>query len=211
MKRKISQIFVIVLVAGSLASCGQSEYTKLVKRELAKNVRYDSLFLTFKFNDTQTDFYTKGWEQNRLGLIRQGPKNQNVEYMMKSQDTTKSNIQMLFFPEFDENQLIKKMEMYLKYTAWSPVSKGYKSDVLLPVAIDTLMNWYGGNEFMEVKFPKDSVSMWVKVDGNRQISLTAINEAEIKAVISDLTWEKPKPKDNSADPSKEIPEQDQNM
>jgi hypothetical protein len=210
MKRKISQIFVIVLTVVALASCGQSEYTKLVKRELAKNVRYDSLFLTFKFNDTKTDFYTKGWEQNRLGLIRQGPKNQNVEYMMQSQDSTKSNIQMLFFPEFDENEQIRKMELFFRYQLWNPTSSNYSAQELLPVTIDTLMNWYSGNEFIEVKFPKDSVSLWVKVDGNRQISITTLVDGELKAVITDLTWEKPQPKENN-DSGVEAPDQDQNM
>lgn len=210
MKRRISQFLLVTLAVIALGSCGQSEYTKLVKRELAKNVRYDSLFLTFKFNDTQTEFYTKGWEQNRLGLIRQGPKNQNVEYMLRSQDSTKSNIQMLFFPEFDEQERIRKMELFFRYQLWNPTSSNYSAQELLPVALDTLMNWYGGNEFIEVKFPKDSVSLWVKVDGNRQISITTLQDGELKAVITDLTWEKPQPK-KGKNSSEEPSESDQNM
>lgn len=210
MKRRISQLVLVVIVVFTLVSCGQSEYTKLVKRELARNERFDSLFLTFKFNDTRTEFYTKGWEQNRLGLIRQGPKNQNVEYLMRSQDNTKSNIQMLFFPEFDEKERIRKMELFFRYQLWNPTSSNYSAQELLPVTLDSLMSWYGGNEFIEVKFPKDSVSLWVKVDGNRQISITTLQDGELKAVITDLTWEKPEAKDDN-NSSEEASESDQNM
>jgi hypothetical protein len=210
MKKSSSWVFVFILSILVLAGCVQSDYTKLVKRELSKNVRYDSLFLTFRFNDTRTEFFTKGWEQNRLGLIRQGPSNQNVEYMMNSQDSTKSGIQMLFFPEFDDQEQIKKMELFFRYRLWSPTSSRFSSKDLLPATMDTLMSWYGGNEFLEVKFNQDSVSLWVKVDGNRQISLSPVSESEVKAIFSDLTWVKPKEQEVDSS-NRSIGNEDENM
>lgn len=166
-----------------LMSCQQSEYEKLVKKELASGIKYDSIFLNFNFGDSREAFFSKGWNQNKKGLIRQGPKNMTVEYMMVPEDSLQSRIQMLFFPEFDDDNRINRMDLTFKYMGWAPWNRRYFSDSLMFAIQDTLISWYGGNEFIPVQFEDENETLWVKVDGNRRITLKIYNEQEVAGVI----------------------------
>lgn len=129
-----------------LGSC-TSEYTELVRQELSSGIEYDSILLGNEFGDQHKDFFTKAWTLNKDGLVRQGPKNQTIQYDLVAEYSTRSSIRFLFYPNFDEDERIKEMELTIDYQGWSPWTNLYKSDSL-PVAMrDTIMQWYGGNEF----------------------------------------------------------------
>lgn len=163
-----------------------SPYERLVKRELNSGQVNDSLFLTFKFGDSREDFFKKGWEQNKMGLIAQGPRNMNIKYVMPNSEKGNSPIQMLFYPIFDEDQKIKTMNISFNYTGWAPWNRKFFSDSLAYAVQDSLMNWYGGNPFLEVPLEAQENSIWVKVDGNRLISLGIADEQNVKGYIKDL-------------------------
>lgn len=168
-----------------LFSCDGSGYEATLKAEYDKKVRNDSLFLGFSFGDTRQEFFTHGWEVNKKGLIQQGRKNNTVSHILRSEDGS-SDIEMFFFPEFDDETKIKSMPMYMVYTGWAPWNRRLFSDSLLIAAKDTLMNWYPGNGFNSYTDEKNNVEVWYKVDGNRQITMGVVDEKEVKIVIKDM-------------------------
>lgn len=184
--RKIDWTLILIFIV-VLMSCQKSKVAGLVERELASGVIYDSIFLQFKFGDTREEFFAKGWEQNKKNLIAQGPENRNIQYILTPPDSTQSRILMLFFPEFDKHMKIKKMDLQFGYLAWAPWNRQYFSDSLLFAIQDTLLNWYGGNEFLLIpKKDEATKDVWVKVDGNRLISLAIKNDQRIEGYIKDL-------------------------
>lgn len=170
-----------------LMACTESEYSRLVKRELATGQRKDSIFLSFRLGDTRKEFYAKGWEINKTGQIRQGPGNNNIEYLMPDERPGHSSIQMLFFPDFSKGDTIRQMNLSFTYTGWFPVNNQFHPDTLLVALKDTLMNWYGGNPFLLISRHQQPKDLWVKVDGNRQITLYSDGFKEVVGKIEDIS------------------------
>lgn len=177
---KVLMIFLVIM----MSSC-QSDYTKLVKRELASGKQNDSLFYRLKFGQTRSYFFKNCWELNKKKLLSQGPNNGYVQAFLYPQDTTDRihDIRMLFYPRFDPNDKIMAMDVIFSYVAWAPWNKDLHADKLLPRVQDTLMKWFPGNKFMHVK---DSIL--VKVDGNRQIQLTEGSDRDVSVLIEDLNY-----------------------
>lgn len=157
---------VLVLV---LAGCLESEYTRLVKSELAREVTFDSLLFQINFNDSRSDFYSKCQRLNQQKLVTQGPSNAAVQYVFVDsvlhQEPT--SIRMLFYPKFDEKDKIMAMDFEFSYLAWAPWNKKLQSDQLQPKVLELLEIWYGGNDFITINL--DDKEIPVKVDANRRI------------------------------------------
>lgn len=168
-----------------LISCG-SDYDRLVRNELASKVDNDSLFLTFRFGETKKEFFARGWKVNSEGKIKQGPKNQTVEYTLTPQDSTSSPIQMLFFPQFTDDDALSVMDVTFAYTAWFPSTKRFYSDHLIMALQDTMMNWYGGNKFIHIQREKPLTDLYVKVDGNRQLTMYIKDDIHVVMKMEDL-------------------------
>ncbi|MEQ8474163.1 MAG: hypothetical protein RIC35_23410 [Marinoscillum sp.] len=187
MKRIDLTVGVLISLA-LLSSCNKSKVTRAIENELASGVKYDSLFLNFKFGDTREQFFANGWEQNKKNLIAQGPENRNIQYILTPEDSTKSRILMLFYPDFDTDLKVKKMDLQFGYMSWAPWNPQFFSDSLMFAIQDTLMSWYGGNEFLLIpKKEKRTKDVWVKVDGNRLISLAIKNDQRIEGYIKDMS------------------------
>ena len=184
---KISLLFIFVL----FFSCSGSEYTQLVKREMAKGVVYDSLLFDMKFGQHKQEFFQKCWQLNQKGIISNGPGNKSVKYMLpqQSETNTEKNITLLFFGDFNENKIMTGMEYQFYYNAWSIWNKKLQSDKLVPVVMDSLIKWYPGNDFIQVPLKRDSTEIFVKVDGNRRITIRPLDDDKIvKAKIDDLRY-----------------------
>ena len=157
---------VLVLV---LAGCLESEYTRLVKRELAREVTLDSLLFQINFSDSRADFYSKCKKLNQQKLVTQGPNNASVQYVfvdsVMHQEPT--SIRLLFYPKFDEKDKIMAMDFEFSYLAWAPWNKKFQSDQLRPKVLELLENWYGGNDFISINL--DDKEIPVKLDANRRI------------------------------------------
>ena len=183
---KRSDWFAMGLILSMIVGCENgSKFEHLVEKELSSGQRNDSLFLNFYFGITREEFFSRGWEQNKQGLIAQGPRNQNIKYIMPNKEKGNSPIQMLFYPVFDDQNKIKTMNLTFNYSGWSPWGRKYFSDSLAIALQDTLERWYGGNEF--VLMPVEEKEVWVKLDGNRLISLTIEDEQYVRGFIKDLT------------------------
>jgi hypothetical protein len=129
----------------------------------------------------QKDFYTKCWELNKKGLIRQGTNNATVEYVLRGE--LKHPGTMNFYPKFKEGK-IYEMPVKFVYTGWAPWNRELSSEKL---QMDVL-EWYNklyGRGFMEVKHPQMG-SAYIKIDGNRRISIYKENDLYVWALFTDL-------------------------
>ena len=174
----------------SLVSCSESEYSKLVKTEMAKGIMHDSLFLGMKFGQTQKEFFDKCWKLNKDKRVTNGA-NSFVEYKLpvKEGDDLKNNMTMLFYGIFNEEKVMTGMKLQFSYDAWSLWNKSLQSDELIHVVKDTLQSWYPGNDFLKIEIRKDKAELFVKVDGNRRLTIKPLDEAKIvKAQIDDLRY-----------------------
>ncbi|MCB0840801.1 MAG: hypothetical protein KDD99_29235 [Bacteroidetes bacterium] len=181
-----TRIIFLLLIAGIIISgCGfQSEYTRLVTRELASGVRNDSLFLGIHFGMTSKEFYLHCWDLNEKQLVRQGNRNMTVEYQVEDLEYPAS---MNFYPDFHEDK-IYEMPVSFMYLAWAPWNQEMSSDSLQEDVMALLMDWYGGNPFIKVEHPQKG-AVHVKVDGNRRI-LIQKEEVEVEVRFTDMLVER---------------------
>ncbi len=172
-------------------SCSGSEYSQLVRREMAKGVIHDSLLFDLKFGQHKQDFFRSCWQLNQKGLVSQGPGSKSVKYELPidADAPLATSITLLFFGDFNEENIMTGMDLEFYYNAWSLWNKSLQSDMLLPVVMDSLKKWYPGNDFIRVPLKNDSLEIYVKVDGNRRITIKPIDhEKTIKAKIDDLRY-----------------------
>ena len=184
--RKLIDAVLAVLI---LASC-ESDYTKMVKKELASGVRKDSLVFGIKFGDTRKEFFNKCWQLNKKGLVTNGPKNMMVEYMLNDSmfHENPTKVRFLFYGTFDDHDNLNGMDSEFAYPAWSPWNQQYSSDSLLVKTREIVLDWYRGNAFVEVPMQNEP-NLWVKVDGNRRIVLKKLDQQSVSMKIHDLLHE----------------------
>lgn len=158
---------------------------------MAKGVVYDSLLFDMKFGLQKQEFFQKCWQLNQKGIISNGPENKWVKHKLpsKADSLSTQNITMLFFGDFNEKKIMTGMDFQFYYNSWSLWNKDLQSDKLLPVVMDSLKKWYPGNDFINVPLKKDSLEVFVKVDGNRRITIRPLDDEKIvKAKIDDLRY-----------------------
>lgn len=186
-KIMINAGWVIVLMV-AICSCGEKtkSYKELVEQEKASGKKVDSLFMGFYFGMTSKDFYGYCWELNKKGIIRDGNNNTMVLYKM---DTGLNHpAEMNFYPDFYENK-IAKMRVEYSYDGWAPWNKNLYADSLIPQVLKLYERWYpDGNKFIRITNP-DKGTIYVKVDGNRRITIGAFNDRIVKVDFSDLNIE----------------------
>jgi hypothetical protein len=163
-KYPISFFFVSIFLTG----CIQSEYTKMVKSELAKGVRHDSILLGIRLGDTQSEFRDKCFALNRKHLATEGP-GFYVQYLFEDSlsHNKPTSIRLLFKPDFDNKDRITDMDLKFNYLGWAPWNRQYQSDSLKIRIIKMLERWYAGNKFVTAHTGDKDIP--VKVDGNRRI------------------------------------------
>lgn len=186
MKFKINNnYYFLIVLAFTLLSC-ESEYSKLVKKELATGIKNDSLFFGMKFNDTKQEFFDICQELNNNELVSHGPENKFVEYTIKATNDDGSSIQMLFYGIFSKKNIMTGLNMRFSYNAWSPWNNKLNADKLIPSIKDTLRKWFPGNEFIKVDLKELNNEVYVKIDGNRQIKMYTLDKKVVVVKIEDL-------------------------
>jgi len=184
MKLKKYKIILIFLLVIGFISC-QSDYTKLVKKEIASGKQNNNVFHGLEFGQTKKDFYRICWDLNKAGIATHGPSNSYVQTILEPKDSTavKERIIMLFYAKFNPEDIITAIDVKFAYSAWAPWNKDLQSDKLFPVVQDSLLKWYPGNPFIKTK--NDAI---VKVDGNRQIRIKKETTKDVSVVIEDLSY-----------------------
>ena len=172
-------------------SCKKSEYAELVKSEMAKNIVNDSLIFGMKFGDTKQDFFDQCWKLNNQKLVTHGPNNNFVQYdlPLKEGDSSIYAKTMLFYGVFDDEKIMRGMDMQFSYVAWSLWNESLKANKLVPVVMDSLLAWFPGNDFISVVPEKSDKEIFVKVDGNRRIIIEPLkNDKDVDVRIDDLRF-----------------------
>lgn len=166
LKLPVSLLVLMILVSG----CFESEYTRLVKAEMKKGIRYDSLLMGLKFGDTRNHFQGVCFDLNKAGKISAGVSG-TIQYIIKDSLTHLGHpdIRLLFVPGFDKQDKIVNLDLKFTYTGWAPWNKSLQADSLAVVVQKIIMKWYGGNQFIIAKLNGEEIP--VKVDGNRRMSL----------------------------------------
>ena len=180
-------IFFIALII----SCQNvSEYERIVKDEMARGVYTDSLQFGLTIGDMKKTFFTKAWELNADGKVTHGPNNEFIAYEIENMPEGK-RVNHLFYGIFNENDIMTGLDMRFYFLGWAPWNEELQSDKVLPVAMDKLMEWYPGNNFISIEnenFPNET---FVKIDGNRQILIHIIDEKDVRAQLLDLRYKYP--------------------
>jgi hypothetical protein len=172
-----------------VCSCSYSpaeEYNRQVKKELATGRRIDSLFMGINFGMTSKAFFGYCWEMNKKGVFTDGSNNTMVLYKIVS--ALRYPASMNFYPDFYDNK-IYHMRVTFQYNGWAPWNKALFADSLLPDVLKMYKKWYpNGNEFIEMT-DKSRGTIYVKVDGNRRITLGRFDDMIVKADFMDLLIE----------------------
>lgn len=177
--------YFLIALTFTILSC-ESEYSKLVKREISAGVKNDSLFFGMKFNDTKQEFFDICQELNNKKMVTHGPQNKFVEYTIKPNKEGESSIQMLFYGIFDKERIMTGLNMRFSYNGWSPWNEKYYADELIPKLKDTLKKWFPGNEFIKVDMKELKKVAFIKIDGNRQIKMYSLDNKVVSVKIEDL-------------------------
>lgn len=179
-------VFLILIFVGCSRNKDKNSYTELVKSELASGKRYDSIFFGIYLGMTGKEFFRHCWEMNKKGLFTDGRGNTAVLYRLNHNEL-KYPASMNFYPEMDQGK-INKMSVLFQYDAWAPWNKDLFSDSLLPDVLNLYNKWYvNGNPF--INFGKKENSIYVKVDGNRRITIRKQNDMDVKVEYIDLLAE----------------------
>ena len=81
------------------------------------------------------------------------------------------------------------MRVGFQYNAWAPWNKAQFSDSLLPDVLKMYKKWYPeGNDFIKI-VDKTKGTIYVKVDGNRRITIGRFNDMLVKVDYTDLLVE----------------------
>jgi hypothetical protein len=186
MKTRFYRLLMIFISGLIISACTpQAKYDRMLKRELASGVRNDSLFLGLYFGMPEKEFYTHCWELNQKGMIMQGETNTTAEY--KLDKVLKYPAVMDFYPNFLQGK-ISEMPVSFKYTGWTPWNKNLSSANLQ----NEVLKWYEktyGEGFIKVRHPTHGIA-YVKINGNRRITIFVADELHVMSLFTDLTVKK---------------------
>ena len=184
-------IFCLLVLTPFLACEIESEYSKLLKKELKSGKSFNDLVLGLKIGQTKDDFYKICADLNQKKLITSGARNLYPEYILYPKDSVKNGkkIRMSFMGIFDNDRIMKGMDIRFNYYSWIAWREEYNSDNLINEIKDTLQLWYPGNNFIEIDLKLDSKNnlAYVKIDGNRQITMYKIDGRDVAVIIEDVS------------------------
>ena len=184
-------IFCLLILTPFLACEVESEYSKLLKKELKSGKSFNHLVLGLKIGQTKDDFYKICADLNKKKLITSGARSLYPEYILYPKDSVENGkkIRMSFMGIFDDDRIMKGMDIRFNYYSWIAWREEYNSDNLINEIKDTLQLWYPGNNFIEIDLKLDSKNnfAYVKIDGNRQITMYKIDGRDVAVIIEDLS------------------------
>ena len=189
---RLNKIVFFLLILTPLLACEiESEYSKLLKKELKSGKTFDDLVLGLKIGQTKDDFYEICADLNKKKLITSGARNLYPEYILYPKDSVENGkkIRMSFMGIFDNDRIMKGMDIRFNYYSWIAWREEYNSDNLINEIKDTLQLWYPGNNFIEIDLKLDSKNnlAYVKIDGNRQITMYKIDGRDVAVIIEDVS------------------------
>lgn len=137
----ISLSSILILPTVGLQSCNSAG--------VSSDAKQDSIFWDFHFGMDRKEFYEICADLNKQGKVIQGNKNVSVAYL----DTTnfKSQVEVNFYPNFNEQDKIYQMPVRMNYSFWAPWNKQLRADSL----VAELVNQFERNEGYTFTSSKD--------------------------------------------------------
>lgn len=172
-REKKSYLILLSLLIGGITACQETpeeQYIRMEEKELESGIRYDSLFRGIHFKMEKKEFMDYCFNMNLQDEFRQGGIRSGSWVECKLIDELKYPAAINFFPKFRDNK-ITEMEAAIYYDNVRMGTQVPKGDSLLHDVLQLMEKWYGTG-FMKIDSPyfyKDDV--YVKVDGNRRITL----------------------------------------
>ncbi len=190
MKKLRTQLYAITLVVVSCVAAGCKDsvtYYKLVERELATNIRNDTLLHGIQFGMNKREFFAHCWELNKKGVYKEGAGNTTVFYEMERNDK-KYNVN--FYPNFSDGK-ITELPVEYTYPAFAPWNPKYSIDLLHKEIVELYIEQYG-KDYLEIVSKKpDQDIAFVWINGNRRISVYKnVSRNSVIARYFDLSSEK---------------------
>ncbi|MEX2346648.1 MAG: hypothetical protein WD604_13590 [Balneolaceae bacterium] len=174
--------FPVALLLIFTAACEQkTEYERLVQRELDSGVRHDSLFLGYYLGMERQDFLDHSWELNQQNIVTG-----DAQVQYKLQDLS-GIVNMRFYPDF-KNDKIYRIPVEVHFESWAIWNREFYSDSLITQLIDKYEEDYGPG-FIHTVHPELGKESWIKVDGNRRISIYRQSDMKARIEFLDLTAE----------------------
>lgn len=186
-------VFIILcMLIGCSEDSEMDKYNTLAKKELASNKKVDSIFLGIHFGMTQEKFFAYCWEMNKKGIFTDGNDGMgNMTVLYKLNKELKYPASMNFYPDFN-GSIIWRMRANFQYDGWGPWTKHMTADSLLPDVLSLYKKWYNdGNSFIQIN-DKTRGILYVKVDGNRRITIGKYDDVLVKVEYTDMLAEKNK-------------------
>jgi hypothetical protein len=186
---KIHNISLILVFCFFLSCQEESKYSKILKKELKSGKVYNDLIFDIKIGQTRDDFFKKCYELNQKKLITSGGRELYPEYIMypKDESNNSKKIKMSFFGIFDDDNIIKGLDLRFNYYTWSSWNKELSSDYLIEEIRDTLLLWFPGNNFFALDLENDEKFAYIKIDGNRRIRVYKIDAKDVAVKIEDIS------------------------
>jgi len=176
--------FILIAMLIMMGCTPRQKYEAMVRKGIASGERYDSLFLGLRLGMTSKDFYSKCWEMNKQGLIRQGNSNTTVLYRINEFG---DEVEMNFYPNFKDDKIYEMPAQY-NYSGWSPWTKRWFADSLQLKLLKKYEEWYGEG-FIKVEHGFYGAA-YIKVDGNRRITIYKKDDQFVGVIFTDLLVEK---------------------
>jgi hypothetical protein len=190
MKLAGSIFIVLFMLIACSEDSGMNKYNDLIKKELASNKRVDSIFLGIHFGMTQQSFFMHCWEMNKKGILTDGnDPTGNMTVLHKLGKELKYPASMNFYPDFQDST-IWKMRVDFHYDGWVPWNKALGADSLVQDVLKMYKKWYSeGNSFIQIDDEKRG-TVYVKVDGNRRITIKKYDDVFVNVDYIDMLVEK---------------------
>jgi hypothetical protein len=169
----------ILLITMLVACDDRSEYERLVDRELERGVRYDSLFLGYKLGMHRQDFLDYSWKLNQQRVVTGGAQ---VHYKMEDLSAAATKI---FYPDFREDR-IYRMPVEISFDSWAIWNREFHSDSLIVQLLKKYEDTYGEG-FIYTYHPDLGTDAWIKVDGNRRITIYPKDDRTARVEFLDLS------------------------
>ncbi len=178
MLSKINLLSLVTLLSTVLmVSCGsEPTYDEVVKAELARTERFDSIAYGVNLGMTFDDFKWRCLLQNRAGVFK--PNSTSNAVQLTFEEGFSYPVHFEFFPADITGQydIIEKYDATIKYRDFSQYNKEMSMEKLVKETINYFQKGYGGRNFFKVPKKGDPWVKYnyVKIDGNRKIILIPI-------------------------------------
>lgn len=162
----------------------QQAYENLLKKEAEKKEQVDSIFFGVYLKMTANSFWDYCNKMFKAGIFKGS---YDYQVAVQLDRPFKKPVMLKFYPSF-EKPFISKMLCRFNYIGANVYNKADRANVLIQELISVMMEWYGGNKFIEMpsgnplKGPR-----YIKIDANRKITVSqSDSETDVDVIYEDL-------------------------